>query len=84
MQTDEYRKLFEHEDRYWWFVGRRKLALALLKKYLPTGRPERLLDLGCGITSKLIEKRSESWLPVGFWFSACPLIVGFGALTMLR
>lgn len=55
MQTDEYRKLFEHEDRYWWFVGRRKLALALLKKYLPTGRPERLLDLGCGTGAALAE-----------------------------
>jgi SAM-dependent methyltransferase len=28
--------MFELEDRYWWFVGRRNLALKLLRKYLPS------------------------------------------------
>lgn len=34
------------EDHYWWFVGRRSLALQLLKKYGP--EHPRVLDLGCG------------------------------------
>jgi SAM-dependent methyltransferase len=41
--------MFELEDHYWWFVGRRRLALALAKKY-EIDRPEGidLLDVGCG------------------------------------
>lgn len=35
MQADEYRRMFELESHYWWFVARRRLALKLLKKYLP-------------------------------------------------
>jgi SAM-dependent methyltransferase len=30
MNPDEYARMFELEDRYWWFVGRRRLALRLL------------------------------------------------------
>jgi SAM-dependent methyltransferase len=41
--------MFDLEDHYWWFVGRRQLALGLLKRYLSSfkGRPT-VLDLGCG------------------------------------
>jgi len=35
------------EDHYWWFVGRRKLALDLLVKYCPDSET-KVLDLGCG------------------------------------
>ena len=34
MQADEYRRMFELESHYWWFVARRRLALKLLKKAL--------------------------------------------------
>ena len=34
MQADEYRRMFELENRYWWFVARRRLALGLLRKAL--------------------------------------------------
>lgn len=49
MNPDEYTKMFELEDHYWWFVGRRRLALALAKKFEAPG-PEGLdlLDVGCG------------------------------------
>jgi SAM-dependent methyltransferase len=30
VNTDEYAKMFSLEDRYWWFVARRRLALGLL------------------------------------------------------
>ena len=30
MNTDEYAKMYAVEDRYWWFVARRRLALGLL------------------------------------------------------
>src|SRR5215469_15469602 len=38
--------MHELEDHYWWFVGRRTVALKLLRNFasdLPT-----VLDLGCG------------------------------------
>ena len=31
LNTDEYAKMFALEDRYWWFVARRRLALGLLR-----------------------------------------------------
>jgi SAM-dependent methyltransferase len=34
------------EDHYWWFVGRRNVALKLLRKF--GGAQPRVLDLGCG------------------------------------
>ncbi|MBL1153113.1 MAG: SAM-dependent methyltransferase, partial [Armatimonadetes bacterium] len=36
------------EDHYWWFVGRRQLAMRLLRAAVPAGRGARVLDLGCG------------------------------------
>ena len=34
MQADEYRRMFELESHYWWFVARRRLALRLLRRAL--------------------------------------------------
>lgn len=39
--------MYELEDHYWWFVGRRQLAIDLLQRNLPKGS-NTLLDLGCG------------------------------------
>ncbi len=47
MNPGEYTKMFELEDHYWWFVGRRHLALKLLKTHASTVNP-KVLDLGCG------------------------------------
>ncbi len=38
MNADEYTKMFQLEDRYWWFVGRRNLALSLLRAALVSSR----------------------------------------------
>ncbi|MEW6207569.1 MAG: class I SAM-dependent methyltransferase [Acidobacteriota bacterium] len=47
MQKDEYRAMFELEDRLWWYTGMRAITAAILDKRLPIG-PFRLLDAGCG------------------------------------
>ncbi len=65
------------EDRYWWFVGRRLLALRLLKSALPTeslGGPGRtpVLDLGCGTGVVLGELRGIC-NPVGLDMSTLAL-----------
>lgn len=63
MNPDEYRRMFELEDRYWWFVGRRNLALRLLGKYV-TAPVARVLDVGCG-TGAMLGQLSKTTQPVG-------------------
>jgi SAM-dependent methyltransferase len=48
VNPDEYTKMYQLEDHYWWFVGRRQLAIDLLIKNLPANHHHALLDVGCG------------------------------------
>jgi len=51
MEREEYKHLFELEDKLWWFVGMRKITESLLERYLPPKPPEEvrlILDAGCG------------------------------------
>ncbi|MCW5943231.1 MAG: class I SAM-dependent methyltransferase [Fimbriimonadaceae bacterium] len=75
MQVDEYAKMYRLEDRYWWFVGRRILALGLLDRFAAP-KPEglRVLDLGCGTGVVLNELRRRGD-PIGLDFS--DLALGF-------
>jgi SAM-dependent methyltransferase len=40
--------MHELEDHYWWFVGRRSLALRLVRNLIHTRGGCQILDLGCG------------------------------------
>lgn len=55
--------MYELEDRYWWFVGRRGLALGLLRRFVKGERP-RVLDLGCG-TGVVLGELGKWAKPVG-------------------
>ncbi len=44
-----YTQFLELERDHWWFRGRRKVYLDLLAHELGAERPERVLDLGCGM-----------------------------------
>ena len=48
MRAVEYQKMFEIEDTYWWFVGRRRLTETMLDRHLPADPDARILDFGCG------------------------------------
>lgn len=63
MNPDEYTKMYELEDHYWWFVGRRSLALRLLRQYVKPPRPD-VLDLGCG-TGVVLRELSNWADPTG-------------------
>ncbi|MHB8997421.1 MAG: class I SAM-dependent methyltransferase [Armatimonadota bacterium] len=47
MKTRDYQELYDLEESYWWFVGRRLLVRQMVEHYAgPSGL--RLLDAGCG------------------------------------
>ena len=54
MNIDEYRKMYEIEDQYWWFIGRRNLVNWLLKEHKVNGQEHLLFDIGCGTGLNLL------------------------------
>ena len=53
MERDEYDRLRQYEEKYWWHVGRRDLLAAMLRRHVDRS-PARLgLDIGCGTGSNL-------------------------------
>jgi len=53
MQKEFYAEYFEIEDRHWWFVGRRRVLLAVLDRYLKHHKANHILDVGCGTGTML-------------------------------
>jgi SAM-dependent methyltransferase len=47
MHSAEYTRMFENEDRYWWFVSRRELVIDLIARYVTVPNPI-IVDVGCG------------------------------------
>jgi len=54
VKPEEYARMYEAEERQWWYVGMRAIAAALLDAHLPKGAPARMLDAGCGTGSNLL------------------------------
>jgi SAM-dependent methyltransferase len=48
MKREEYRRMFEAEERQWWYAGMRSISLAVLESAPPAAAAARLLDAGCG------------------------------------
>jgi ubiquinone/menaquinone biosynthesis C-methylase UbiE len=48
MRDEEYRAMFELEERLWWYEGMRGITASLLGPALKKGRKQRVLDIGCG------------------------------------
>ncbi|MFN7162499.1 MAG: class I SAM-dependent methyltransferase, partial [Fimbriimonadales bacterium] len=54
MQPQEYQRMYQREGDYWWFVARRRLALALLRAYAAPIHGW-ILDAGCGTGALLAQ-----------------------------
>lgn len=55
MLRDEYRVMYEVEDKFWWYIGMRRNLFVLLEKYWnwPAKPEPRILDAGCGTGANL-------------------------------
>jgi SAM-dependent methyltransferase len=53
----EYRRMFEAEERQWWYAGQRAVAFALLEPAAGAAPKLRLLDAGCGSGFNLVALR---------------------------
>lgn len=48
MREEEYRAMFELEERLWWYEGMRAVTASMLDGWAAALRNRRLLDVGCG------------------------------------
>lgn len=70
MDPREYEKMYDLEDRYWWYQGRKSIVLSLLEGLPDYARREGLcLDLGCG-TGLMLSLFQRTHRFVGLDFSA--------------
>jgi SAM-dependent methyltransferase len=54
VKAAEYRRMFEAEERQWWYAGQREVARALLEPFSRRSGGWRLLDAGCGTGYNLL------------------------------
>ena len=67
MEPQEYRHMFELEDRYWWFLGKRELVRMLVGQYGPEAT-RRIVDVGCGTggVSAALFADAPGWVGMDF------------------
>jgi len=58
MRDDEYRRIFENEERFWWYEGMRTVTASFLDARLKSN-PARLLDVGCGTGYSMVWLRKH-------------------------
>jgi SAM-dependent methyltransferase len=73
MNPEEYARMYEAEERQWWYAGMRGLSFALLGRHWPPasagGARPRILDAGCGTGNNL--RHLAAWgRPLGVDVSA--------------
>lgn len=54
-RDSQLRELYEFEDRYWWFVGLRRIVISQVAKTLASCKKPLLLDAGFGAGAMLLE-----------------------------
>ncbi|MBN1903210.1 class I SAM-dependent methyltransferase [Candidatus Sumerlaeota bacterium] len=69
MNPEEYEKMYNQENAYWWFQGRKKILFKMIEHYglLKDGNA-RVLDIGCG-TGLILQSISSRSIAIGMDFS---------------
>jgi ubiquinone/menaquinone biosynthesis C-methylase UbiE len=70
MEIAEYEKMYEFEDKYWWWVGRARLVKNMLSGMAL--KSPNILDVGCG-TGYNLSYLSTFGEVVGIDFSECAI-----------
>jgi ubiquinone/menaquinone biosynthesis C-methylase UbiE len=73
MEREEYARMFALEDDYWWFVGKRRIAEALIHQHVPDPGELTILDVGCGTGGFLDHWRDKCRRTAGLDFSEVAL-----------
>lgn len=55
MEPNQYKYMFDAEDRHWWYVGNHEIFIELLKKHQLLKENIKVLDAGCG-TGKWLQR----------------------------
>lgn len=75
MDPAEYAKMYNVEETYWWFQGRKKIVVQTLEALAGFNDPNlKVLDLGCG-TGLMLDYLRKKHLAIGLDFS--PLALKF-------
>jgi SAM-dependent methyltransferase len=54
MKLEEYARMYDAEERQWWYSGMRAISRALLERHFTSRPGARLLDAGCGTGNNLV------------------------------